>query len=91
MPFLWNSFGVNETLESFTSGGGVLLSLSNCRSVMLSYHVYNIFRNQINEPHEDLVLLESLRFVLKVGTFHYTGKLFPRKNKGLKMGCFPHF
>jgi hypothetical protein len=38
-----------------------------------------------------LVLLETLGFVLKVGTCHYTGEIFFRKNNGLKMGCFHHF
>jgi hypothetical protein len=38
-----------------------------------------------------VVLLETLGFMLKVGTCHYTVEIFSRKNKGLKMGCFPNF
>jgi hypothetical protein len=34
---------------------------------------------------------ETLGIMLKVGTCHYTEVFFFRKNKGLKMGCFPHF
>jgi hypothetical protein len=37
------------------------------------------------------MLIETLGFMLKVGTCHYTGKIFSPKNKGLKIGLFSPF
>jgi hypothetical protein len=48
------------------------------------------YRNRINEPHKDLVLLETLGFVLKVGTYHHTGNFFPEK-QGFENGLFSPF
>jgi hypothetical protein len=58
---------------------------------MLSYHCVKYLEIESIIPHTDLVLLETLGFVLMVGTI-ILGKFFPRKTiKGLKMGCFPPF
>jgi hypothetical protein len=35
--------------------------------------------------------LETLGFMLKVGTCHYTEEFFPRKNKGFENGLFSPF
>jgi hypothetical protein len=43
-----------------------------------------------NAPHKDLVLLETLGLVLRVGTSHYIGETIPKK-ESMKMGRFPHF
>jgi hypothetical protein len=37
------------------------------------------------------VLLETLGFMLKVGTCHYTGEIFSPEKQGFENGLFPPF
>ena len=90
MPFLWNWDWLNEILKSFIFGG-VLLSLWKGRFAMLSYHWCKISWNRINWPHEVLVLLETLGFMLKVCTCHYTGEIFFPEKQGFENGLFSPF
>jgi hypothetical protein len=58
---------------------------------MLSYHWCKISWNRIYGLHKDLVLLETLEVVLKVGTCHFTGEIFSPEKRGLENGLYSPF
>jgi hypothetical protein len=91
-PFMWNSDElIKWVIRECHFRWGVLLSLSNGRSVNLSYHWCKISWNRIDEPRKDLALLGTLGSVLKVGTCHSTGEFSPGKTRVWKWDVFPIF
>jgi hypothetical protein len=58
---------------------------------MRSYHWCKVSWYRVNEPHDDLVLSETLGVVLKVGTCQYTGEMFPPEKQGFENGLFSSF
>jgi hypothetical protein len=80
---------IKWVIRECTGGGGQTFTFKCISTNYLSYHSCKISWNRIDEPHKDLVSLETLGFVLKVGTYHYTGDFFFWKRRVWKWVVFP--